>query len=87
MCAKKHIYKYVCIYIYVQGAGNFAELCSETARGISSSYARNSRITVGFSRDWPKIEKLGRHVRELHTLFRTRKGSASRTHQHGWFEP
>ena len=31
-----------------QGAGNFAELCSKTARGISSNYARNSRITVGF---------------------------------------
>ena len=38
---------YIYIQIYMQGAGNFAELCSEAARGISSTNAQNSRITVG----------------------------------------
>ena len=43
-----HIYIDRYIHTYIQGAGNFAELCSETARGISSTCAQNSRITVGF---------------------------------------
>ena len=44
------MYIYIYIQIYMQGAGNFAELCSEAARGISSTNAQNSRITVGVSK-------------------------------------
>ena len=35
------------IHTHIYGAGNFAELCSEAAPGISSTNAQNSRITVG----------------------------------------